>query len=144
MNLAKKIQDIRKTSKLSQDKFAEKLFVTRQAVSRWETGETTPSVETLKKMLLLFNVDANSLFDLNSVCQSCGRRFESLDDVGTNEDKTVSWDYCTPCFDDGKFYADCGLEEWVDICLQYLDDQSEEGRKSFREQLLTLKRWNKV
>ena len=33
---------------LSQDELAEKLFVTRQAVSRWENGETTPNVETLK------------------------------------------------------------------------------------------------
>ena len=31
---------------LSQDELAEKVFVTRQAVSRWENGETTPNVET--------------------------------------------------------------------------------------------------
>ena len=33
---------------LSQDELAEKIFVTRQAVSRWENGETRPGVETLK------------------------------------------------------------------------------------------------
>ena len=35
---------------LSQDELAEKVFVTRQAVSRWENGETTPGLETLKRL----------------------------------------------------------------------------------------------
>ena len=33
---------------LSQEQLAEQVFVTRQAVSRWETGETTPNTDTLK------------------------------------------------------------------------------------------------
>ena len=41
---------------LSQDELAEKVFVTRQAVSRWENGETTPGVETLKILSKFFNV----------------------------------------------------------------------------------------
>ena len=32
---------------LSQEQLAEQIFVTRQAVSRWETGETTPNTDTL-------------------------------------------------------------------------------------------------
>lgn len=39
---------------LSQDELAAKIFVTRQAVSRWETGETTPNVETLKLLSAFF------------------------------------------------------------------------------------------
>ena len=41
---------------LSQEELAEKVFVTRQAVSRWENGETTPNIETLKLLSNLFNV----------------------------------------------------------------------------------------
>ena len=41
---------------LSQDELAEKVFVTRQAVSRWENGETTLGVETLKLLSKFFNV----------------------------------------------------------------------------------------
>ncbi|MFR7758028.1 MAG: helix-turn-helix transcriptional regulator [Christensenellales bacterium] len=37
------IFDLRTKMELSQDELAEKVFVTRQAVSRWETGETTPN-----------------------------------------------------------------------------------------------------
>lgn len=39
---------LRTKSGFSQDELAEKLFVTRQAVSRWENGDTVPNTETLK------------------------------------------------------------------------------------------------
>ena len=41
------IRELRTKAGLSQDELAEKLFVTRQAVSRWENGETVPNTETL-------------------------------------------------------------------------------------------------
>ena len=47
------IVELRKKNGLSQDELAEKVLVTRQAVSRWETGETIPNTETLKDVLLL-------------------------------------------------------------------------------------------
>ena len=43
METKKIIFDLRTKMELSQDELAEKVFVTRQAVSRWETGETTPN-----------------------------------------------------------------------------------------------------
>ncbi len=46
---------------LSQDELAQKVFVTRQAVSRWENGETTPGVETLKLLSKFFDVSINTL-----------------------------------------------------------------------------------
>ena len=55
------IYELRNKAGLSQDELAEKLFVTRQAVSRWETGETIPNVETLKMLSMLFDVSINSL-----------------------------------------------------------------------------------
>lgn len=48
------ILSLRTKAGLSQDELAEKLFVTRQAVSRWETGETVPNTETLKLLSKLF------------------------------------------------------------------------------------------
>ena len=38
---------LRTNHNLSQNELAEKVYTTRQAVSRWETGETTPNTETL-------------------------------------------------------------------------------------------------
>lgn len=42
------LYELRTKNGLSQDELAQKLFVTRQAVSRWENGETVPNTETLK------------------------------------------------------------------------------------------------
>ena len=43
------IRELRIKKGLSQEELAEKIFVTRQAVSRWENGETTPNTETLAR-----------------------------------------------------------------------------------------------
>mgnify|MGYP004516523867 FL=1 len=48
MEIKEILRDLRTRKGYSQEELAEKLFVTRQAVSRWETGETTPNTETLK------------------------------------------------------------------------------------------------
>ena len=59
---------------LSQEALAGKVFVTRQAVSRWETGETTPNTETLKLLSDLFGVSINTLLGSprQLICQCCG------------------------------------------------------------------------
>ena len=46
---------------MSQDELAEKIIVTRQAVSRWENGETVPNTETLKILSKEFDVSINIL-----------------------------------------------------------------------------------
>lgn len=48
MEIKEILRDLRTRKGDSQEELAEKLFVTRQAVSRWETGETTPNTETLE------------------------------------------------------------------------------------------------
>lgn len=53
--------NLRKTNNLTQDEMAKKLFVTRQAVSRWENGETIPCVDTLKLISNIFDTSINSL-----------------------------------------------------------------------------------
>ena len=48
------ILELRTKNGFSQDELAEKIHVTRQAVSRWENGETIPNIETLKLLSKLF------------------------------------------------------------------------------------------
>ena len=98
------LYDLRVKQGLSQDELAEKLFVTRQAVSRWENGETTPNVETLKRLSLLFDVSINTLLGAprQLVCQCCGM---PLDDSTTSKEPDGSFneEYCKWCYTDGTF-----------------------------------------
>lgn len=55
------IAALRQKHGMTQDDLAQKLFVTRQAVSRWETGETTPGADTLMELSKLFGVSINAL-----------------------------------------------------------------------------------
>ena len=80
---------------LSQDELAEKIFVTRQAVSRWENGETTPNTETLKLLSQFFDVSINTLLGAprQLVCQCCGMPLE--DSVLSREpDEAFKENYC--------------------------------------------------
>ena len=72
------IFELRTKKGLSQDELAEKVYVTRQAVSRWENGETTPNTETLKLLSKLFDVSINTLLGAprQLVCQCCGMPLE--------------------------------------------------------------------
>ena len=49
-SVAKHIRALRNKRQLTQEELAEKLFVTRQAVSNWETAKSQPDVETLEKI----------------------------------------------------------------------------------------------
>ena len=72
------ILELRTQKGMSQDDLAEKVFVTRQAVSRWENGETTPNIETLKLLSKLFDVSINTLLGSprQLYCQCCGMPLE--------------------------------------------------------------------
>lgn len=49
-SIGKNIKSIRKRNNMSQEDLSNKLFVTRQAVSNWETGKSNPDIETIKKL----------------------------------------------------------------------------------------------
>lgn len=55
------ILELRTQRGMSQNELAEKLMVTRQAVSRWENNETVPNTETLKLLSKEFDVSINTL-----------------------------------------------------------------------------------
>lgn len=59
-NLLKKI---RKDNNLTQEKFAEKLGVTPQAVSKWENGKNIPDISVLKEIKREYNIDLDSILD---------------------------------------------------------------------------------
>ncbi|MEE1188826.1 MAG: helix-turn-helix domain-containing protein, partial [Acutalibacteraceae bacterium] len=98
------LYELRTKNGLSQDELAEKVFVTRQAVSRWENGETVPNTETLKQLSNLFNVSINTLLGSphKLVCQCCGMPLED-EIISREKDGSLNEDYCKWCYADGTY-----------------------------------------
>ena len=111
---------LRTKNGLSQDALAEKVFVTRQAVSRWETGETTPNVETLKLLSRLFDVSINTLLGAprQLICQCCGM---PLDDaiISKEPDGAFNEEYCKWCYVGGKFRY-TSQQQLIDFCVAHM------------------------
>ena len=60
-NIGKNISKFRKVQEMTQDQLAERLHVTRQAVSNWENGKTQPDVETLEQLAECFGVSVEMM-----------------------------------------------------------------------------------
>ncbi len=140
------IQKLRTENGLSQEALAEQVFVTRQAVSRWETGETVPNTETLKLLSKLFRVSINTLLGSPQtlICQCCGM---PLDDstISTEPDGAFNEEYCKWCYSDGQFaYTDMG--QLTDFLVQHMSNDStppEQVRSYLETMLPTLRHWQK-
>lgn len=63
MTLGEKLKEARKTMGLSQEQLAQKLCVSRQAVTKWEAGKGTPDVENLRAISALLNISIDYLLD---------------------------------------------------------------------------------
>lgn len=118
------ILELRTKSRLSQEELAEKVNVTRQAVSRWETGETIPNIDTLKLLSKLFDVSINTLLGAprKLICQCCGM---PLDDstISKEPDGSFNEEYCKWCYTDGKFVY-TSLEELLDFLSGHMSNES--------------------
>lgn len=141
------IYELRMKRGLSQNELAEKVFVTRQAVSRWENGETLPGTETLKLLSSLFAVSINTLLGSprKLVCQCCGM---PLEDSVMSKEPNGEWneDYCKWCYSDGRF-AYQTKEALLDYLVEHMPNpdglQNRERRRQFNLYLSQLKHWEK-
>ena len=138
------ILSLRTKNGLSQDELAEKVFVTRQAVSRWENGETVPNPDTLKLLSALFDVSINTLLGAprKLICQCCGMPLEdSL--LSREPDGSFNEDYCKWCYADGQFaYQD--LQTLTDFLVEHMSNENwsaEQARAYFEAQLPQLQHW---
>ena len=65
MNLADNLKKIRKDNNLSQEQLAEKLGVSRQSVSKWESGQSYPEMDKVLQLCKLFKLNINELINEN-------------------------------------------------------------------------------
>ena len=128
----------------SQDELAAEVFVTRQAVSRWENGETIPNTETLKLLSKLFNVSINTLLGSprQLICQCCGMTLEDSN-ISKELDGLFNEDYCKWCYADGEYmYHD--MDDLIDVCVGHMASEQfppEQVRSYMKDMLPKLDYW---
>ena len=146
MNTKDVIHELRTKNGLSQDELAERVFVTRQAVSRWENGETVPNTETLKRLSDLFNVSINTLLGSPQklICQCCGMPLED-EIIGRNQDGSLNEHYCKWCYADGTYtYSD--MDELIEVCVKHMVNENfteEQARAYMKQKLPQLDYWKR-
>ena len=138
------ILELRTKKGMSQDELAEQIFVTRQAVSRWETGETTPNVETLKLLSKLFDVSINTLLGSprQLICQCCGMPL-SDGDISRETDGFFNEEYCKWCYADGE-YMYHNMDDLIEVCVQNMASEqfsAQQARAYLKDTLPKLDYW---
>lgn len=140
------LRNLREKNNLTQEQLAERVQVTRQAISRWETGETQPNTDTLILLSRIFDVSINTLLGSprQLVCQCCGMPLNEDRLISRESDGSYNEDYCKWCYADGEF-AYQSRESLLDYLIKNMpnpDNVDEETRRiQFDSYLSQLKHW---
>ena len=141
------LRELREKRGMTQDALAERVLVTRQAVSRWETGETQPNTETLKLLSKEFDVSINTLLGAprQLYCQCCGMPLTEDAIISHEADGAFNEDYCKWCYADGTYmYSD--MDDLIEVCVRNMVSESvteEQARAHLRQYLPTLDYWKR-
>ena len=151
MALKDTIAQIRQEAGVTQEEMARRLYVTRQAVSRWETGETAPGIDMVKLICVTFGVPLERFFDMpqSYYCQCCSMPMPEPELHGTEADGSPSEDFCRYCYDHGDFTATgVTMDEFIEATAPMEADAlgiSRDEAVSLMATLLPhLKRWREV
>lgn len=140
------LKNLREKNNLTQEQMAERMMVTRQAVSRWETGDTQPNTDTLKLLSKEFDVSINTLLGSprQLVCQCCGMPLSEDNQISRELDGSYNEDYCKWCYADGDF-AYKSKDALIDFLIGHMpnpDNVADEERKiQYDAYLSQLKHW---
>lgn len=88
MNLGNSLFHARKKVGLSQEDVAEKLGVSRQTISKWETDETVPDIRQSKKMAVLYNMSLDVLIDFDIDIKEIQ---EAIDKTSEKTEEKIDW-----------------------------------------------------
>lgn len=96
MKLSEQISKLRREKGLSQEKLSEHLGISRQAVSRWETGESTPDLNNLTAMCEILGTTPNELLGF---CEESVKDVPGDEQTAENEPQEQSDESASPTFD---------------------------------------------
>ena len=140
------LKDLREKHHLTQEELAERVLVTRQAVSRWETGETQPNTDTLKLLSREYDVSINTLLGSprQLFCQCCGMPMNEDQLISRDPEGFFDEDYCKWCYADGKFTYE-SKDKLLDYLIAHMPNPEglpdADRRSQYDAWLSGLKRW---
>ena len=146
MEIKEILKTLRENNNLTQDELAVRVMVTRQAVSRWETGETQPNTDTLQLLSKEFNVSINTLLGSprQLICQCCGMPLNDDGMISKELDGSFNEDYCQWCYNNGEFVYQT-KESLLDYLVEHMPNPdkipAEKRRSQFNQYLSGLKHW---
>ena len=146
MEICDILKNLREKNRLTQDQLAERVMVSRQAVSRWENGVTQPNTDTLKLLSKVFDVSINTLLGTprQLICQCCGMPLNDDSMVSREPDSSFNEDYCKWCYTDGAF-AYTSKDSLLDFLISHMpnpENAPEELRRIQYDQYLSqLEHW---
>lgn len=148
MAFAEKLIAVRRAHHLTQEQLAAKLFVTRQAISRWERGEVTPGIDMMKLIAAVTGEPLSHLLEMpEHYCQSCGMIL-TPDDCGTDAHGATTDHYCKWCYDHGKYTYETTMEAMIEDCAPRLAQNTgmslDEAVSLMGAVLPQLERWRTV
>ena len=140
------LKNLREKQHLTQEQLAERVMVSRQAVSRWENGETQPNTDTLKLLSKEFGVSINTLLGSprQLICQCCGMPLSEDNMISREPDGNYNEEYCKWCYSDGAFAYE-SKDALLDFLISHMpnpENAPEEVRRSQYDLYLSqLKHW---
>ena len=140
------LKTLREKKGLTQEDLAQKVMVTRQAVSRWENGDTQPNTETLKLLSKEFDVSINTLLGSPRTlfCQCCGMPLTDDGQISREPDGSFNEDYCTWCYTEGRFTYS-SKEALLDFLVGHMPNPEGlpdgERRRQYDSHLSRLSHW---
>ena len=146
MEIRETLRNLREQRGMTQEQLAERVLVTRQAVSRWETGETQPNTDTLRLLSREFDVSINTLLGAprRLFCQCCGMPLDDDGMISREKDGFFNEEYCKWCYVDGAFAYET-KDSLLDFLMAHMpnpDNMPDAERRALYDQGLSrLKRW---
>lgn len=149
MSFGEALAALREELGLTQEELARELFVTRQAVSRWERGDTTPGIDMIKLIAATTGAPITRLLEMPAAyCESCGMVLTSKGQLGSNADGSTAEHYCKWCFSQGSYTEDITMDEMIEDCAPRLAKNMsctlDEAVSLMGAVLPTLERWQRV
>jgi len=147
--IADNINSLRKKNNMTQGELAERLNYSDNAVSRWERGDATPSIETLQQIAEIFSVPIEYLLKQNSVeAMDKDEKKQTINKIATTIiSVSVVWFVATIAYVYGELFFHTNF--WMFFCyavpvscLVMLPFQAYWGGNVYRFVILTVLQWS--